>query len=107
MVCFGPAMISRARKGADGKTAYERQHGHAYTRQLPVFVEQVMFLPLGPRPSRLRDKFVPGVFAGLAAETDALVVLTPEGALKTRTMRRLAPSEQFDLDYLNQLQGVP
>ncbi len=100
-------MITRARQGTDGMTPWQRQFGQPWRRSLPLFGEKVMYRPLGKHATRLTEKFLPGVFAGLPDRGGDLVLLTPDGAVRARTLRRLPPGEQYDQELLATVRGTP
>ena len=47
MVRHAGSMISRARRGQDGGTAWELRRGKPYSKRLPAFGEKVMYLKAG------------------------------------------------------------
>jgi hypothetical protein len=55
LVRHAGSMISRARRGADGRTAFELRKGKNYRRRLPPFGEKVMYFEAGKLKSRLFD----------------------------------------------------
>ena len=57
LVRHAGSMISRTRRGADGRTAFELRKGKTYRRRLPPFGEKVMYLAAGKQKSRLLDRW--------------------------------------------------
>ena len=72
--------------------------------RLPQFSEKALYKPLGLPESRLEDKFVEGIFAGLPDRGDEFIILTKDGAVRAPTARRLL-EEQSDADLLKRVQG--
>ena len=72
------------------------------------FGERVLFMPsrVG-RGGDLEMKFFYGTFVGVHGPSDELVVATPEGALRTRTIRRLLIAEQWVRDDLLNMKCSP
>ena len=105
MVAYGASMDNRCRIGADGLTAHQRQYGRPYRKKLPRFSEKVLCKPLGEPESRLTDKFVEGIFAGLLDHGDEFIILTKDAVIRSRTVRRLPLEEQCDTELLNSVLG--
>ena len=76
--------------GVDGKTAYERERGKKFKKELLEFGECVHYLPLkhGPKLSKLAAKWRDGVFLGVKEGSDEMYVGTDEGVFKARSLRR-------------------
>ncbi len=55
------SMISRTRRGTDGRTAFELQEGKTYRKP---FGKMVMYLAAGKQKSRLLDRRHEGLFLG-------------------------------------------
>ena len=48
-----------------------------------------------------------GIFVGFLKRSDEAVVMTPEGAQKTRSIRRVVGEQRYDQELLKQAIGVP
>lgn len=111
MVWMAPhaaAIINRTKKGTDGKTAWELRKGRPYRKALVPFAEKVLFLPAGKRnQSRAVAKFQMGIFLGLQDNSDEMVVGTPKGVVKARTVKRLSTETARDPEFLLSVKGVP
>ena len=97
--------------GLDGKTPYELRYGKRWRRELVQFGERVMWITPGKHPgggvSPWKDN---GAFFGIvnlgAGSTDYWIG-TPGGAVKARQVKRLAPSEQWDVELFFATKGTP
>ena len=102
-------LLSRFQVAADGKTAYERLKGKSYRRELVDYGEQVMFMPVvhGGKLSKLDTKWSFGRFCGIRPRTNEMYIMTPDGILKTRSVRRLPEPDRWKQDDWDNLSGVP
>ena len=89
-------MISRDRKGTDGRTAWELRHGRPYRRELAMFGERILYQPSGKRPSRLDPRFTPGIFFGVVEGSEEILVGTDQGVVKARSFKRLPADGRAD-----------
>ena len=67
--------------------------GHGYHQKLALFGESVLFKKIVKFKGN--NIFERGVWAGKHPWNDTHVILTPEGAFESRTIRRLAVGENF------------
>ena len=88
-----------------GRTSYELATGHSYRGKLALFGESVMFRKLTQYKGN--DIFHRGVWVGKNQWNDAHVILTPEGAFESRTIRRLAMEESFVATDMVIAKGLP
>jgi hypothetical protein len=107
LVRHAGSMISRTRRGADGRTAFELRKGRCYRRRLPPFGEKVLYLEAGKLKSQLQDRWHEGIFLGVQDRSDEVLVGTREGVFKARTLRRLDGVQRRDPDLVKSLRGVP
>ena len=107
MVRHAGSMMSRARRGRDGRTAFELRKGRPYRRRLPAFGEKVMYLKAGKQKSRLEDRWLEGLFLGVQDRSDEVVVGTRDGVYKARTVRRLDPVQRRDAALAREMRGLP
>ena len=64
-------------------------------------------MTVGKKRKKLDARFLPGIFVGLADRSDELIVATPAGCFKARTVRRLTISDRKDPEFLKMIKGVP
>ena len=72
---------------SDGKTSWERTWGRPYDRGICNFLEAVHFR-LNGRLAKADAAWKLGLWVGKDTESDEHLVLTEEGAFKTRSIRR-------------------
>ena len=102
-------LLSRFQVAANGKTAYERLKGKAYRRELVDFGERVLFMPVvhGGRMNKLETKWSHGRFCGIRPKSSESLIMTPEGVVKARTMRRPPLPDRWNHDDWEELKGLP
>ena len=108
LVGWAALSINLARKGLDGRTAWELRHGKKFTRKTCRFGEHVMFLKVTSQPG-LRDRWFHGIWLGLSLKSDNCLVSDSEGnVLTARSFRRFAEGGQArDVDLFRKIKGVP
>ncbi len=80
LVRHAGSMISRVRRGADGRTAFELRKGKTYRRRLsPLGAKITFYLEAGKPKSRLSDRWREGLFHGVQERSDEVVVCTRDG----------------------------
>ena len=84
-------ILSRFQVSKEGKTAYEHLKGKAYRGEVVDFAERVTFMPVvhGGRLNKLQSKCEPGRFIEIRPKSGEKLVMTKEGVMKARTIRRL------------------
>ena len=107
LVRHAGSMISRGRRGIDGRTAFELRRGKPYRRKLPPFGEKVMWLKAGKPKSRLEDRWKEGLFLGVQDRSDEVVVGTRDGVFKARSVKRLDGVQRRDASLVQEMKGVP
>ena len=107
LVRYAGVLINMFHIGKDGRTPYERRKGKKAHPNLVDFAEKVLFRPVKADKNKLEDTFIEGVFFGINARNGEYVMGTPEGFHDSRTIRRLVPDRRWEMDYLNQIRGVP
>ena len=107
LVSYSGAVINRSQRGSDGLTPFRRWKGRDFRRPLPPFSEVVSFLPAGKNPSRVQDKWHEGIFLGVLDRSSELLVATPAGVVRTRSVRRRAPDERGSKKLLDGVRGTP
>ena len=90
LVEFAELLISRYSFGHDSKTLYERLKGKNSNTFGFEFGERLLFrrVPVPSKLAQLDSNWNIGVFVGYRSTTGEYLVVTPEGAWKTRTLRR-------------------
>ena len=94
--------------GLDGRTPVERWKGRRTPRQICDLGEAVMYLPLkGARPGKFDDKFQDGVMLGVIQRTGEIIIGTPLGAVRTRTIKRMPEDKRWKADLVKGVVGLP
>jgi hypothetical protein len=103
-------IITRYKMGADGKTAYQRLKGKRPSGRIMPFGETILWMqPKGTekRANKLEPKHHYGVFVGVEPKSGEFLVLTPDGAVRARTVHRLQPDKRWDLEFVSSVKGAP
>ena len=96
------------RSGGDGKTAWERRRGKKYQKPMVPWLEAIMYQPEEKkRMHKYDDRACTGLFLALVPRSNEVVVGTPHGVVKARSVRRLPPLQRKNVELVNALQGVP
>ncbi|CAE7246360.1 HCN2, partial [Symbiodinium microadriaticum] len=108
---FAGDCIAFHRRGADVKTPWERETGRKWRRPFLEFGEKVMIKEAYDRSSGpKRDwqaRMIPGRYVGHHARTGAVMGLTSEGVKFGTGVSRLAASERWSTERLEELRGLP
>ena len=106
LVSYAAGQITRGQIGADGKTPHQRLKGRTFRKLLPVFAEHVLYLPIGKRASRLPERWSDGLFLGVVERTLEFYIVTAQGVVQTRSLRRRPLEERASPELFDKL-GVP
>ena len=110
MIEHAGALLRRYKVGADGKTAYERVKGRGSKRMMVPFGECVWWMPLRPQtaqPSNLDPRVEEGCFVGLRETSDEALIMTPEGLVKCRDIRRRPEPERWSNVLITAVTATP
>ena len=109
LVEFAALLINRYSVGHDGKTPYERLKGKKSNMFGFEFGERVLFrrVPVSAKLAKLDSLWNIGVFVGYRSATGEYMVVTPEGALKTRTLRRQPQEERWRREDVESMKYTP
>jgi len=80
----------------DKKTSYFRRWERGYTHAIGGFSEVVRFRKQGYSQPKLTSQWSVGLWVGRSTSSDEHIVLHESEIFRTRTVRRLAPSKQWD-----------
>ena len=102
------ATVSRYQVGKDGKTAYERTKGKKFKREMAEFGECIWYLKQRSKGSTgMKGRWMEGIWLGVREESGEVIVGTPEGIQKARTVRRKATnSERWKKNHAGQSHSV-
>jgi hypothetical protein len=91
---------------ADGKTSFERRWSRPYTHAVCRFLETVLFKK-NTKTAKGSPSWIEGLWVGRDTESNEHLILTSEGAWKTRNVRRLPPSGQANKELAQSVTGLP
>ena len=84
--------LTKFNVGEDGRTGHQRLKGKEYRHHVLEFGETAMWhRQTEVEDAKMEKRFKKGIWVGKLDQTDEHLFLTPEGARKSRTVRRLAP----------------
>eukprot|EP00971_Amphidinium_carterae_P350374 6491509-Amphidinium_carterae.1 len=87
-----------------GSTAFEISYGHRYSHPLVSFAETVLWRE--PQHGlKFHSNFGYGIWCGRHSVDNTHLVLTRQGLLRARTIKRLAPSERYDKSLVLAVKG--
>ena len=107
---FAGDVIARFRKGADGKTPWERETGRKWAGESLEFGERFYLKESRERGTTKRDwepRLIEARFVGQHARTGAMLGLTADGVIYGRLGRRLPAEERWSLEGWDSLKGLP
>jgi len=109
MVRYGPFCLNRFQpRGQRGQTIFEGRNGYHYKSPLVPFLEQVVIrVPIDPPGYRkkLDSQWLKGDWVGRASDSDANVVVHPEGIVAGKSVRRLAPENRHNAELYKVISG--
>ena len=88
-----------------GITPFEVLHGRRYRGRLLVFGESCIFHKATKYKGDLQWR--KGIWVGVNEKNNAHVLLTPEGACESRSIRRVPVESQWSADEVFQVKGLP
>ena len=94
-------------KRQDQQTPFQRQMIRDYPGVVIPIFETVLWREPGPHVLKFKEKWGVGIWAGRDNLADMHIILTRQGALTARSVRRLAPSEAADQQLLLAAKGHP
>ena len=98
LIDYSSVLINTYRVGKDGQTPTQRHKVIKHHRAIAEFGESVFFLPLDreshPIPA-LEAKFQQGIWLGLDQRTEEVIIGTPSGIVKCRSVRRRPEPERW------------
>ena len=72
--------------------------------------EKVLFMLLRDkrdRKNKLEPRFLYGIWSGISARSGEFVIITPDGQMKARTIKRLPEDQRWDKSFLDKCRGAP
>ena len=109
-------LITKFQPRNDGTTPHFGAFGHSYTGEVLPFCETVHFkAPLsksrqrkgGTRVLKADTAWAKGLWVGKSDNNDEHIVLTPEGKMTARTVRRLPVEHRYNQEIFDKVIGQP
>ena len=110
MIEHAGCLLRRFKIGSDGRTAYERIKGRKSNRSMVPFGECLWWMPLRPQsrePTNLDPRVEEGCFMGIREVSDEALIMTPQGLVKCRDVRRRPEPERWSDVLLKKIVGTP
>jgi hypothetical protein len=107
IVQYAAAIMNRARRGEDGRTAWELRKGRQYLKPLCPFGEKVLYLPAGKKRSTLDSGYREGFFFGIVEGTEEVYIGTENGVFRARSYRRMPEDMRSDSANFDKIRGTP
>eukprot|EP00971_Amphidinium_carterae_P335218 6470936-Amphidinium_carterae.1 len=94
-------------KRGQKETPFHRFYGHKYDKPVLEFGESVMWKDPTAHALKYKERFGFGIWVGRHGQDDSHLILTRQGAMRVRTVRRLSPSERVNVQLLVSCKGTP
>ena len=107
---YSAVIISYFAEGSDGRTALERHRGAKHERPMACFGERVLYLPLGRKshPTHAPEpRYEDGIWSGWDIRSTEVLIATPSGVVKARSIRRRLEDERWCIEELVRISGTP
>ena len=109
LIRHAAAVITRFQVGQDGRTGFQRLRGRPFRRDIAEFGECVLYLILDSvGEEKYNSRWRTGVFLGVQDSTNEVILGTPEGCVKARTIRRRStPADRWGRASFDSIVGSP
>ena len=107
---YAAVLLNYYKEGADGKTPFERHRGAKHERPVAEFGESVLYLPLDRKSHPIHapePRHEEGVWLGMDMRSTEVLIGTPSGVVKARSVRRRPDDERWDIDNVLDIKGTP
>ena len=95
-------------QGLDGMVAYERVKGKRPTVLGVEFGEKVLFKKhLGAKSEKINARWEYGIFVGVRRKSNELWIVTVDGIVNVRSVRRIPLEKRWSEDCLNWVRWAP
>ena len=100
-------LLNRYLVHSDGCTSYQRRWEKSYTSPLCEFAETIQYRATGKHLHKLSAAWFQGLWLGRDTEANEVLVGTPTGVIRVRSIRRLSPSERYCQELIHTMRGLP
>ena len=110
MIEWAADLLTRYTVRPNGRTPIEEVRGRGSTRGVAKFGEKILYMPAkqSSHPQgKWEDRYTDGVFLGMRMRSDEILIGTPQGVVKARSIKRYPEGEQWDRDFARKIRGSP
>ena len=107
LVEYAATLMRRCSLGPDGRTAYQKMKGRVSKRGLVEFGEKVWYRPLRARTNSLDVVMAEGVFVGVLDRSDEVLIVTKDGLIKSRDVRRQPEDDRWCKERVLEIEVTP
>ena len=109
MVTHAATLINRFSVDVDGRTPFEKARGTAARRELAEFGEKVLYQPMAKynKNRKLDVRWEYGVFLGVDAKTNELIIGGEGATTRAWSFRRLTADKRWDKEMVKAVRGSP
>ena len=100
-------LYNRYQLHGDGKTSYERRWGRSYQRPIVTFAETVAFKYAATTKNKTTPDWDYGIWLGKCTQSDEHYVSTAQAVYRSRSIRRLPPSNRYDRELFITIETTP
>ena len=107
---YAATLLNYFKEGKDGKTPLERHRGLKHDRPVAEFGERVLYLPLDRKSHPVQcpePRYEDGIWLGMDVRTTEVLIGTPSGIVRARSVRRRPEEERFSAQELSNISGTP
>ena len=107
---YAATLLNYFNEGKDGKTPLERHRGLKHDRPVAEFGECVLYLPLDRTSHPVHcpePRYEDGIWLGMDVRTTEVLIGTPSGIVRARSVRRRPEEERFSAQELLKISGTP
>eukprot|EP00973_Karenia_brevis_P001575 213524-Karenia_brevis.AAC.1 len=110
VIRWAAMVLSRFVKGSDNRTAYERTNGRECNQEVIAIGECMLFRPSRNTDDRKRvvgESWRKGIWLGHVRGSADYLIGTDEGVVRSWSVKRSSPGEQWNLEALKSMKGTP
>ena len=107
LIEYAAVLLNLYREGKDKMVPMERLRGEKHDRPIAEFGERVHYLPLGSGSTFLDARFIEGIWMGMDLRTGEVLIGTPSGVVKARSVRRRIEEERWNAQEVLAVRGTP
>ena len=109
LVRWAGEILTKYTIGKDHKTAWERRRGSKCNKPIVMFGERILYMPLKTatvHQNKAEPKMEEGIWLGINARTEEVLVGTRKGVIKCRDVHRVPEDKRCDAKLIHEMQGT-